>query len=61
MTMTHDVQTKAKLMRSAFRHLQSALQLLDDAPAPGQIGANVDLAIRQLESAIEALAAPEHV
>jgi hypothetical protein len=38
------------LLTDALRHLQSALDLLDEAAAPAQIGAHVDLAIHQLGS-----------
>lgn len=33
----------------ALKHLSSALELLDDARAPGDIGAHVDLAISRLK------------
>ena len=52
--MTNETE-KAKMLNDALRHLQSALDLLDDASAPGHIGANVDLAMHQLESAIAAI------
>lgn len=36
----------------ALTHLQSALDALDEADAPPQIGAHVDLAMHQLREAI---------
>jgi len=41
-----------QMLKDALGHFQSGLDLLDHAGAPGQIGAHVDLAINQLESAI---------
>jgi hypothetical protein len=38
------------LLTDALSLLQSALELLDEAAAPAQIGAHVDLAIHQLGS-----------
>ena len=38
------------LLADALSLLQSALDLLDEAAAPAQIGAHVDLAIHQLGS-----------
>jgi len=43
------------MLNDALRHLRSGLELLDEASAPGQIGANVDLAIHQLTRAIAAI------
>lgn len=39
-------------MHDALKHLQSALDLLDRAAAPGHIGAQVDHAVHQLEAAL---------
>lgn len=36
----------------ALNHLRSALELLDSQNAPAHIGAHVDLAIHQLEVAL---------
>lgn len=41
--------SQQKLLASALFHLQSAIELLDLAAAPGQIAAHVDLAANQLE------------
>ena len=57
--MTNETETKAKMLNDALRHLRSGLELLDDASAPGHIGAHVDLAIHQLEGAIAAIAEVE--
>lgn len=43
------------LMLQALSHLESALELLDRATAPAQIGAHVDLAIHDLSSAVDAV------
>jgi len=43
-----------ELLGQALDQLQLALTLLDEAQAPGQIAAHVDLAIHQLRDAIEA-------
>lgn len=55
MTMTNKTETRAGMLNDALRHLRSGLELLDEASAPGQIGANVDLAIHQLTRAIAAI------
>jgi hypothetical protein len=44
---THDALTRA------LSQLRSALDLLDSSKAPAHIGAHVDLAIHQLQDAIE--------
>ena len=36
----------------ALSHLQSAIELLDQASAPGHIAAHVDLAVNELEHAL---------
>lgn len=40
------------LLLEAAVHLRSALERLDAAKAPAQIGAHVDLALHQLEEAV---------
>jgi hypothetical protein len=44
---------RRKILRDVSEHLRSALDLLDCAEAPAQIGAHFDLALHQLEDAIE--------
>jgi len=39
---------REELLSHALEHLRSALQLLDEAQAPSQLGAHVDLAIHEL-------------
>lgn len=42
------------VMEIAMAHMEAALELLDSAPAaPLQIGAHLDLAVTQLQQAIE--------
>jgi hypothetical protein len=49
----HGTNTRAdKRLTEALDQLLSALQLLDSAAAPPQIGAHVDLAIHELHSAV---------
>lgn len=43
----------AQMLRAALDHLESSLQLLDEADAPAEIGAHVDLAIHRLRAALE--------
>jgi hypothetical protein len=51
--MVDDTQERSRqMLRDALDHLQSGLDLLDRAGAPGQIGAHVDLAINQLGNAL---------
>lgn len=45
-----------QLLAKAYEELRSALDLLDRASAPAQIGAHADLALHQLRSLIQALA-----
>lgn len=47
--MSDNDNSKQRLLASALFHLQSAIELLDLAGAPGQIAAHVDLAANQLE------------
>jgi hypothetical protein len=42
------------MLASALQHLQSAVELLDAASAPGHVAAHIDLAIHQLSNVIEA-------
>jgi len=42
-------QARQQMLTDAFTHLQSAIDLLDSADAPGNIAAHADLAARQLE------------
>jgi hypothetical protein len=37
---------------AALKHMQSALDMLDDSGAPGDIGSHLDLAICRLEDAL---------
>ena len=41
------------VMEIAMAHMEAALELLDGAEAPLQIGAHLDLALTQLQQAIE--------
>jgi hypothetical protein len=41
---------RQQMLADAFHHLQSAIELLDRADAPGNIAANLDLARHQLQS-----------
>jgi hypothetical protein len=45
---TDDKATRQTMMQSALQHIQSAIELLDQAEAPGQIAAHLDLALHQL-------------
>lgn len=47
---------RQQMLRDALKLLQSALELLDRAGAPAQIGAHLDLALHQLGAAL----APKH-
>lgn len=51
MTTEHDDRLRA--LRDALAHLQAALDLLDRAGAPAQIGAHIDLARHELASHAE--------
>ena len=44
-----------RLLRNALDLLQAALDVLDDAAAPAQIGAHVDLAVHQLAETIHGM------
>ena len=50
--MSDSADPKHKLLSAALMHLKSAIELLDQAAAPGQIAAHVDLAANQLEDAL---------
>jgi hypothetical protein len=41
---------RQQMLADAFHHLQSAIELLDRADAPGNIAANLDLALHQLQA-----------
>lgn len=43
------------MLRNALDLLHAALDVLDDAAAPAQIGAHVDLAVHQLTDTIRAM------
>jgi hypothetical protein len=49
-----DHARETEMLSKALERLQSAIQLLDDARAPAQIAAHVDLAAHQLRSVIAA-------
>jgi hypothetical protein len=46
--MCNKKQSARSMLAEALAHLQGAIELLDAAPAPGHIAANVDLAMNQL-------------
>ena len=48
---------RRELMSDALEQLRSALQLLDDAEAPAEIGAKIDLAIHELYLALAGMSA----
>ena len=48
----HSMSRRSELLRAALGHLQAALDLVDQASAPGQIGAHIDLAVNQLADTI---------
>lgn len=50
--MSDSVDRKQKLLSNALVHLKSAIELLDQAAAPGHIAAHVDLAANQLEDTL---------
>jgi hypothetical protein len=43
---------REQMLRDAANHLQSAIDLLDGAAAPGHIAAHVDLGLQQLKDVI---------
>lgn len=49
--MIHE-NTVAARWSAALEHLQFAIRLLDDSDAPAHIAAHIDLAIHQLQGAI---------
>lgn len=51
---TGPVQLSEDLLREALLCMESALQLLDRAGAPAHIGAHLDLAVCELQSAMSA-------
>jgi hypothetical protein len=46
------VSSRDRALEAALKHLHLAIDLLDQADAPGQIAAHVDLAAQQLSDAI---------
>lgn len=52
--MPRDADGRQRMLWAALNHLHSALDLLDRASAPAQIGARLDGAIHELESLIAA-------
>ena len=50
--MTGNEATQTDLMNAALDLLRRAMELLDQAEAPGQIAAHIDLAVHQLADAI---------
>lgn len=55
--MTGAATVQQRALRDALDHLRAALELLDRAGAPPQIGAHVDLARHQVERALGDLGA----
>jgi hypothetical protein len=47
---------RRRMLVDAFNHLQSAIDLLDQAAAPGNIAAHVDLALHQLQGELAPIA-----
>lgn len=47
-----DAAGRQQMLWAALNHLHSALDLLDQASAPAQIGARVDGAIHEVESVV---------
>lgn len=41
---------RQQMLVDAFNHIQTAIELLDGAAAPGNIAANLDLSLHQLEA-----------
>ena len=52
--MSEDAQQRDEMLKAALGHLRAALDLLDRADAPAQIGAHVDLAVCQLSESTTA-------
>lgn len=53
--------TREQMLIGAVDHLRTALQLLDAAEAPAQIGAHVDLALNQLQAEVVSTSAIETI
>lgn len=53
--------SRQKMLETALQHLQSGLDLLDGASAPGHIGAHVDLALHELDRVVSAGMGPRLV
>jgi hypothetical protein len=47
-----DGKSAQQMLVDALSHMREAIELLDRAAAPGQIAANVDLAVNQLEEVL---------
>jgi len=54
--MTNSENPCVELLIEAANHLRLAIELLDQADAPGHIGANADLALHQVENLVPARA-----
>lgn len=53
---------RRQMLADAFNHIQSAIELLDQAGAAGQIAAHLDLALHQLQGELAAVkAAPRPI
>ena len=50
--MAEPAFTRAEKLQSALSNMESALQILDNADAPPDIGAHLDLAICRLKDAV---------
>jgi hypothetical protein len=59
--MTGNEATRTDLMTAALDLMRRAIDLLDQAEAPGQIAAHVDLAVHQLADAIADTPRPKMV
>lgn len=56
--MTDPATVRQQALRDALDHLRAALELLDRAGAPPQIGAHVDLGAHHIQSALGDLGEP---
>ena len=52
--MTLETKSRQDKLSDALKHLQLALELLDEVSAPAEIGAHIDLAAHQLGSLLVA-------
>lgn len=55
-----DEHTVVAHWSAALEHLQFAIRLLDDSDAPAHIAAHIDLAVHQLQEAINTNPANHH-